>query len=200
MAKTIKYSLFILTLLMISSSCTLLLINDFQKFDDEFKNNKKLIARVLLDSKERRTEINSAYIIFDREISASQDITKAYLVISRTPSSFKVEKSGFLKADDKTFDINISQTETEYKSKNETSVSTYAKTDSTGVTTGQTTEIEEHSWIDDKFMFTLTPEMISSIRESNEVVLRFYFGPIPATFKIKRFKLHLVHKVLKEKL
>jgi len=181
---------------MITSGCSWLFFDDFQRFDDEFKNSKKLIARVLLDSEERRTEINGAYIIFDREISEKHDITKAYLVISRTSSSFKVEKSGFLKADDKTFDIEISQAETEYKSKNETSVSTFAKTDSTGVTTGQTIENEEHLWIDDKFMFTLTPEMISAVKESNEVVLRFYFGPIPATFKIKRSKLYSVQKVL----
>jgi len=200
MKKIKNHSLFLFALLMITSGCSWLFFDDFQRFNDEFKNSKKLIARVLLDSKERRTEINSAYIIFDREISDKQDITKAYLVISRTSSSFKVEKSGFLKADDKTFDIEISQAESEYKSKNETSVSTFAKTDSTGVTTGQTTEIEEHSWIDDKFMFTLTPEMISAVKESNEVVLRFYFGPIPATFKIKGSKLYSVHKVLKEEM
>jgi len=200
MNKIEKYSFSLLTLLMMTSGCSWLFFDDFQKFDDEFKNSKKLIARVLLDSKERRTEINGAYIIFDREISDKQDITKAYLVISRTSSSFKVEKSGFLKADDKTFDIQIIQAETEYKSKNETSVSTYAKSDSTGVTTGQTTDIEQHSWIDDKFMFTVTPEMISAIKETNDVVLRFYFGPVPATFIIKGSKLYSVHKVLNEKL
>jgi hypothetical protein len=193
-----KYSLFLSALLMTTSACSWLFFDDFQRFDDEFKNSKKLIARVLLDSKERRTEINGAYIIFDREISDKQDVTKAYLVISRTSSSFKVEKSGFLKADGKTFEIEISQPETEYKTKNETSVSTYAKSDSTGVTTGQTTDIEQHSWIDDKFMFTVTPEMISAIKETNEVVLRFYFGPVPATFIIKRSKLFSIHKVLNE--
>jgi hypothetical protein len=200
MNKIIKYSLFLLTSLFIISGCTCLFYDNFQSFDDEFKNSKKLIARVLLDSEERRTEINGAYIIFDREISDKQDITKAYLVISRTSASFKVEKSGFLKADDKTFDIEIRQVDTEYKSKNETSISTFAKTDSTGVTTGQTIENEEHSWIDDKFMFTLTPEMISAIKETNEVVMRFYFGPVPATFKIKRSKLYSVHKALNEEL
>jgi hypothetical protein len=199
MKKIKKYSLFLFALLIIASGCSWLFFDDFQRFDDEFKNSKKLIARVLLDSKERRTEINGAYIIFDREISDKQDITKAYLVISRTSSSFKVEKTGFLKADGKTFEIEISQPETEFKSKNETSVSTYAKSDSTGVTTGQTTDIEQHSWIDDKFLFTLTPEMISAIKETNEVVLRFYFGPVPATFIIKRSKLYSVHKVLNEK-
>lgn len=199
MSKIKLYCLFLLVLI-IQQSCTILFFNDFQKFDDEFKNSKKLVARVLLNSEERRTEINGAYIIFDREISDKQDITKAYLVISRTSSSFKVEKSGFLKADDKTFDIEIRQVETEYKSKNETSISTFAKTDSTGVTTGQTIENEEHSWIDDKFMFTLTPEMISAVKETNEVVLRFYFGPIPATFKINRSKLNSVHKALNEEL
>lgn len=51
------------------TSCSWMIYDNFQKFDDEFKNNRNVIARIVLDPQERRTEINSAYIIFERETS-----------------------------------------------------------------------------------------------------------------------------------
>jgi hypothetical protein len=177
-------------------SCTHLFYNNYQKFDDEFRNNKKLIARIIQRPEERRTEITSAYIIIEREISEKQDNVKAFVVIARSSTSFKIENTGYLKADNQSFVLNISNPVSEYKSKNETSVSTYSKTDSTGVSTGQTTDIDERIWIDDKFIFSLTPEMTTKIKKSNEIILRFYFGPIPATFRISGSKLIPINKVL----
>jgi hypothetical protein len=158
-----KMTCFLLAIIsLFLTSCSWIFYDNFQKFDDEFKNSKKIIARIILDPEERRTEINSAAVIFEREVSSNQDIVKAYFVIARS------------------------------------TVSTYAKTDSTGVKTGQTTDIDENIWIDDKFMFTLTPEIISKIKKADEFIVRFYFGPIPATFKFKGSKLKPIHKVLDE--
>jgi hypothetical protein len=194
-----KMTCFLLAIIsLFLTSCSWIFYDNFQKFDDEFKNSKKIIARIILDPEERRTEINSAAVIFEREVSSNQDIVKAYFVIARSTNSFKIENSGFLKADNQSFEINVINQVSEYKSKSETSVSTYAKTDSTGVKTGQTTDIDENIWIDDKFMFTLTPEIISKIKKADEFIVRFYFGPIPATFKFKGSKLKPIHKVLDE--
>jgi hypothetical protein len=193
--KKIKYLMLLVPGLLLTS-CAWLLYDNYQKFDDEFRNNKKFIARVIIDPEERRTEINSAYVIFEREVSSDQDNVKAFFVISRSSNSFKIEDQGFLKANDQSFEIKIINTVSEYKSRTETSVKTYAKTDSTGVETGQTTDIDERNWIDDKFMFTLTPEMISEIRKSDVFIVRFYFGPMQATFKFRGSKLNPIHKVL----
>jgi hypothetical protein len=188
----------ILFLLLLLSGCTWMFFDNYQNFDDEFKNNSKIIARILLDTEERRTEINSAYVIFEREVSANQDIVKAYFVIARSTSSFKIENKGFLKADNQSFEIDVINPVTEHKSKNETSVQTFTKVDSTGVYSGQSTDIDESLWTDDKFMFTLSPEMISRIKSSNELILRFYFGPIPATFRFRRSDLKTLHRLLNE--
>jgi hypothetical protein len=179
-------------------SCVRIFYDNFQKFDDEFKNNKKIIARILIQPDERKTEIDYARVIFEREISSDSDIVKAYFVISRSTTSFKIENLGYLKADNQSFEINVISPVTEYKSKNQTSVSTYAKTDSSGVKTGQTTDIDQQIWIDDKFVFTLTPEMITRIKKADEFIVRFYFGPIPATYKFKGPNLKPIHKVLNE--
>jgi hypothetical protein len=40
--------------------------------------------------------------------------------------------------------------------------------------------------------------MISKIKNSNEIILRFYFGPSLATFKFKGLKLRPIHKVLND--
>ncbi len=195
-----KKSVYIITVvqLMILTGCSQLFYDNYQRYDDEFKNNTKIITRVLLQPVERRTEISGAYMIFEREFSSTTDISKAYLVVSRTMNSFKIENKGFLKAADQSFEIEISSPVSEYRSKSETSVSSYAKVDSTGVHTGQTTDIDENKWIEDKFIFTLTDEMIDRIKITDAIILRFYFGPIPATFRIAASKLRPVRKMFSE--
>lgn len=195
--KKVKYFIFGISFLFMTS-CSWMFYDNFQKFDDEFKNSRKVIARIDLDPQERRTEINSAHVIFEREITDKQDNVKAFFVIARSSTSFKIENLGYLKADNQSFEINIINPVSEYKSKSETSVETYTKTDSTGVKTGQTTDIDERIWIDDKFIFSLTPEMISIIKKTDEFNVRFYFGPIPATFRFKGSKLKPIHKMLNE--
>lgn len=182
----------------ILTGCSQMFYDNYERYDDEFKNNTKIISRVLLRPVERRTEISGAYIIFEREFSSSSDVTKAYLVVSRTMNSFKIENKGFMKVADQSFELNISNSVSEYRSKSETSVSSYAKVDSTGVHTGQTTDIDESKWIDDKFMFTLTDDMKTRIPYTDAILLRFYFGPVPATFRIAGSKLSPVRKMFRE--
>jgi hypothetical protein len=198
--ETMKKSGYILIVIqfVILTGCSQMFYDNYQRYDDEFKNNTKIISRVLLRPVERRTEISGAYIIFEREFSSSSDVTKAYLVVSRTMSSFKIENKGFMKVADQSFELDISNTVSEYRSKSETSVSSYAKVDSTGVHTGQTTDIDESKWIDDKFMFTLTDDMKTRIPYTDAILLRFYFGPVPATFRITGSKLRPVRKMFSE--
>lgn len=194
-----KLNYFILAIpILLLSGCVRMFFDNFQKFDDEFKNSKKIIARILISPQERRTEINSAYVIFEREISGKQENVKAYFVIARSTTSFKIENSGYLKAGNQSFEINIINPVSEHISKSETSVESYTKSDSTGVKTGQKTEIDERIWIDDKFIFSLTPEMTSAIKKADEFSIRFYFGPIPATFRFHGSKLKPILRMLNE--
>lgn len=195
--KKIKYLLVLLISLWLTG-CSLFLYDKYQVFDDEFKNSRKYIARINLNPLERNTEINSAQVIFERVIATGRDNVKAYFVISRTSNSFRIGEEGFLKAGNKSFEIKIANPATEHKSRTSTSVDTYTQTDSTGTRTGQTTGIEESIWIDDKFIFPLTSEMIAGIKDSDEFIVRFYFGPIPATFRFRGTKLKPVKRLLYE--
>ncbi len=193
--KRISYLLSLSTILL-AAGCSVFIYPKYQRFSDEFKESDKRIARITLNPEERRTEINSATVIFEREIAAGSDITKAYIVVDRSTESFSVESSGYMKAGDQTFEINVVNPVTEYKSRNQTSTSAYAKSDSTGVVTSLTTEADEHNWIDYKFTFALSPGMITQIKETDEFIVRFYFGPVPATFKFRGSKLKPIQKVL----
>ena len=178
------------------AGCTNVFYNNFQEFDDEFKKSKKNIARVVLFPEEKRTEINSAIVLIEKEVLPDRELTKAYFLISRSSYSFRLEKIGYLKAAGQSFEILVTEPLTEYRSKRESSVSLNSKTDSTGVSTTQTTSFNEYNWIDDKFVFELTPEIVSAINRSEEFIVRFYLGPVPATFKFKGSRLKTVHKAL----
>jgi len=169
-----------------------------QDYYDEFKNSKKLIARMDIRTQESRSDINNARIVFEREISDIHDITKAYFVVGRSSYSFKIDQNGFFKIDTDTYEITLDNITSEQKAETEISTSTYHKSDSTGVSSGSSTDSDTHLWIDDKFLFTLTPEMISKIKMANVLNIRFYFGPEPGTFKIKGYDLNIIKRILRD--
>lgn len=187
-------------ILLLSTGCISLSYSRFQKFDDEFGKSRKLISRISLRPTEKRTEINSAYVVLAREISVGSDNTKAYFVVSRSTKSFTIEDIGFLKAGSTTFEIKIANIISENKSKSSATFQTYAGADSTGAGAGVMADMDERIWIDDKFIINLTPEMTSEIKKAGEFFLRFYFGPVPATFRFKGSKFRPIEKLLWEEM
>lgn len=188
----------LLTVFMLTSGCSGLSYIRFQQFDDEFKNSRKLIGRITLRPVERRSEINSAYVVFEREISSDNDETTVWFVVSRSTKSFRIEDRGYLKAGDKTFETDITNIFSEYKSKSSATFQTFAGSDSTGASSGVLADVDERIWIDDKFRLIITPEMTSEIRKAGEFIARFYFGPVPATFRFIGSKFKPVRKLFAE--
>lgn len=178
------------------TGCTWLFYDRVQEFDDEFTDTRKVIARMDVLPVERRTEINSARIIFEREYSDRNDFVKAYFVIARSSESFQPAMEGFMKIDDDTWEISLDNILSEHKMSTETSSSSYSKSDSTGVSSGSSSSTDTDIWIDDKFMFPLTDDMISKIREADKMMIRFYFGPVPGTFRIRGMDLGSVKRIL----
>jgi hypothetical protein len=178
------------------TGCSWLFYDRYQEFNDEFKNSRKTIARMEIRPLEPRTEIGYAKIIFEREFSDKNDLVKAYFVIDRSSSSFKIDNQGFIRIDDISFNITFEDILSEQKMKTETSTSSYLTTDSTTVSSGSTVDSDSRIWIDDKFLFTLSEDMIEKIKTSDNIIFRFYFGPIPGTFRIKGTDLKFVKKIL----
>jgi len=190
-----KVALFII-LSSLLTGCSWIFYDRFQEFYDEFRNSRKAIVRMDIRPLESRTEIGNANIIFEREYSEQYDIVKAYIVIERSSSSFKIGDQGFFKIDNDSYEISLEKIVSEQKMKTESTISSFSKTDSTTVSSGSSTESDTRIWIDDKFVFTLTNDMINKIKTSENLIFRFYFGPIPGTFRIKGTDLNLLKKIL----
>jgi hypothetical protein len=193
-------SIVFIALIVAIASCSGRFYNHIITYDDEFRNSSKTIVRVSVRSEENRTEVNTAKIVFEkgRQGSAGEFISKAYFVISRSSASFSIESEAYLKAGGQKFGLRVVEPISEYKTEYETSEMSTESSDSTGYNSFQMSDTNSSQWFDEKFVIELTPEMVTAIGSTDEMVFRFYFGPVQATFKLNGKKLNVVKGVFKE--
>ena len=194
MKREILYLIIVIQVAVVS--CGTLRYNKVYWYRDEFRDSEKAYTRIKVRPDERRTEVGSARIIIEKELSRGGTSVDLYFVIYRSASSFRAGFSGYLKADDKKYELALKDPVEELRTKSEVSVSGIATVDSSGIVTGQTADIDTRTWIEEKFMAGLSGEMAAVIAGSSEVFFRFYFGPIPVTYKIKGKRLAAIKKVL----
>ena len=175
------------------SSCALL-FNPYITNVDEFKNTKKSTLEVTVMPVEymQQTPVQNANIIFERITSATGETSNVYFVISRSTSSFNMEPKCYVRADGKSYELEIESEGTEYKTKHETSSTTTTVKDSARVKTESTSKSNNYNWYEDKLIVRLTPEIKNSLLNTKELLFRFYFGPKEATFKFKGYTLKKV--------
>ena len=100
-----------------------------------------------------------------------------------------------MKASGKSYEINIENAETESRSAlNTTTTSTTVK-DSAKIKTKLETISNTDNWYEDRFIVRLTPQMIESVRNTDELLFRFYSGPEQATFKFSGWTMKRVKQV-----
>ena len=174
--------------------------NHVIRYDDEFRNSSKRIARVIVRNDERRSEIWKAMIVFEKvdERAGGEAHASAYFVIARTTASFGVTGKGYMKAGDKKFELSVKEPVSEYNTRYETTQMNTVTADSTGYRSSQTANTSTANWFNEKFTTDLTPQMVSALSGSGVVIFRFYFGPIQATFKLEGRKLKAVQGVFAE--
>jgi hypothetical protein len=192
-----NFTILILMVALVAVACSTVKYNKVYSYQDEFLHNSKKYTRIHLKPVERRTEIGSANMIFEKEMNKEGEAVNVYFVVSRSSSSFKVKNKGFVKTGDKQFDVPLMDPVSEFKSKSETTIYGIATADTSGVVTGQTADIDTRTWIEDKFVINLSNEIAEGIKEASNVILRFYFGPIPITYKLEGYKLLSVKNALK---
>lgn len=153
-------------------------------------------VRVMLKPEERRTEIGHARVIFEK-VSGVQGVNRdAYFVIMRAASSFGADRKGFLKAGGIKFETELRDPVSEYRTSTDETVSTVVSKDTSGVSVSTTTEIDTRTWIEEKFIITIPGEIAGAIMTSDEIIFRFYFGPVPATYHISGKKLQAIKEVI----
>jgi len=176
------------------SSCSVFF--PYRVVSDEFKNTKKAIFAIDMTPKEYNTAITSSAITFENALSDTTETINVYFVLHRSSSSFKLEKKCFMKASGKSYEISIENAETENRfAQNTTSTTTTVK-DSAKIKTKLETTSNIDNWHEDRFIIRLTPQMIESVRNTDELLFRFYSGPEQATFRFSDWTLKQVKRVL----
>ncbi|NDP21602.1 MAG: hypothetical protein GZ091_11065 [Paludibacter sp.] len=195
-----KVSIIPIVFCLILTGCSYLLNSTNKAFEDEFKNTKTYTIEQTLRPIEFNSKVSSAILTFSRTITDSGESVKVYFIIARSTSSFKVDKKGFMKANGSKFEFISEPEASEYKSIQESSTTTTTTKDSSSVKTTYNTDVKNTNWYDDKLVVQLTPDMVKSVLQTDELLYRFYFGPEQVSFRLKGFTLQRVKKLFENKL
>jgi len=187
---------FIVMSIIVLWSCSTVRYNKVYNYDDEFRGSSREYVRLVLKPEERRTEIGHARLIFERVEGTDGAYHEAYIVIMRAASSFGADRKAFLKAGEDKYELELKDPVSEYRTRTDETVSTYISKDTSGVSVSTTTDIDTRTWIEEKFIIKIPGESINAIMGSEELLFRFYFGPVPATYSIKGKKLGLIKVVI----
>jgi hypothetical protein len=196
MKKHLLYLLIIISFTI--TSCETLKYNRVYIYKDEFRESERTYTTIRIKPEERRTEIGSARLVLEKELGQGWEDINAYFIIYRSSSSFEVDRSGFVKIGDHKYELSLQDPVSEFKSESEATISGIASVDSSGVVSGQTADVDTRTWIEDKFVVYLPQEVVSDAAEAEAVIFRFYFGPIPVTYKLGGKNLDSAQEVLKQ--
>ncbi|MCU0472914.1 MAG: hypothetical protein MUC93_06055 [Bacteroidales bacterium] len=177
-------------------SCSSIKYNKIYRYDDEFRGNFREYVRILVRPEDRHTEIGNARIIFERVEGIGGGFRDAYFVIMRAASSFRADKVGFLKSGESKFEIKLTDPVSELRMETDETVSTYISQDSTGTSVTTSTDTDTRTWVEEKFIIKIPDESVRAILETDEIVFRFYFGPVPVTYIISGKKLELIKEII----
>jgi len=187
-----RNSILIVAICISLSSCAFL-FNPYTTTLDEFKNTKKSTFEItLMPTEYLQSPVQNANITVERITNANQETVNVYFVISRSTSSFNMERKCYVRADGKSYELEIESEGTEYKTNRETSSTTTTVKDSAKVKTESISKSNNYNWYEDKLVVRLTPEIKNSLLKTNELLFRFYFGPKEGTFSVKGYSLKRV--------
>lgn len=177
-------------------SCSSVRYNKAYRYDDEFRGSSREYVRLMLKPEERRTEIGHARVIFEK-VEGLQGVNRyAYFAIMRSASSFGADRDGYMKSGEIRYELELRDPVSEYRTSTDETVSTVFSKDTTGVSVSTTTDIDTRTWIEEKFIISIPEESAEAIKAWDEVVFRFYFGPVPVTYHISGNKLLVIKEVL----
>ena len=142
---------------------------------DEFKRTKNITLEIAVQPTERlANSAISTNITFQKCISESGETLTAYFVLNRSSSSFKLDKGCFIKAFGKSYDTSIEDLETATRSQLVSMTQSSTVKDSTKVKTESKTMSNSYDYYEEKFVIRFTPEMIESVKMTNDLIFRLY--------------------------
>lgn len=130
-----------------------------------------------------------------KEIDANNTQTyNVFDVLYSSVSSFQIENRVFLIADNEAFKVDVNFKDFEKESVISTDTEEVSTSDSTSVTVVKDYSLKNHRIT--RLNYSLTPEMINKIKESNKVYFRYYAGPDMVTTSLSSRQLKRMKKLI----
>lgn len=185
----------LLFIVFIMAGCSLFYPLNIQ--NDEFKHTRKIWFEINMLPVEWSVKGEaSANIIFEKSTSPTGEVLTAYVKFERNSTSFPLEKEGFIKASGKDYLFTIDNQETGKRSFYFTRTLSESVKDSTKVKTESKSYANSYDFYQQKFLIHFTPEMMEPVKNTNELIIRFYLGPKQATFLLKGYPLKRLKQLL----
>lgn len=166
------------------AGCSVLRIGPIKEYRDDFTGGRRYLLTEKISPHERRTEIGNATMTFEKRVSPEIVKSTIYFIIERSPQSFRSEEKGYIKVNNTTWEIILDEVSVESKFTGGISEEDILK--QSGIVTR----------IDEKFRVELSQEIVDAITLGRTMEIRLYFGPMPATYRIRGLALSRVRRLL----
>jgi hypothetical protein len=180
--RTIYAGLIIVLALSIFSGCVS--TNRMVVEDDIVYSTKRIELKYLCKDYNRRSPLLYLEQSIIKEIKANKETSiKVYDILALTGSSFKLEDKVFLIVDKVVYPMAIDIKEYENAKSITANAEDVLTSDSTTVSV--TTGYSENNRKITRFSYRLSDEIINKIKNSDEVIFRYYAGPSMLTVQLK---------------
>ena len=183
MKKQIKFQLLFLICFSLSGCYSPKIV---VKEDIVFSTRRIELEYLCWDEDNRSPLINLEQSIV-KEINRDETTIKVYDKLTMKSSGFKLEAKVFMIVDNKVYTMTIDYIEYEHAKNMIENTEEILQSDSTKVSV--VTGYSESNKKITRFSYKLSDDLISSIKNSNEVIFRYYAGPSMLTVKLKNKQL-----------
>ena len=165
--------------------------------NDIVYSTKRIELKYIIRDYDRRSPLLYLEQSIIKEIKNNNETTiKVYDILGLTSSGFKLEDKVFMIVDSNVYPMAIDIIDYEHAKSITANTQEILTSDSTKVSvlTGYSENNEKIT----RFSYKLSDEMISKIKNSNQVLFRYYAGPSMMTVKLKNTYLRKVKKIINE--
>lgn len=187
----------LLSLLLITVSCSTLVIRPYEREYDDYRKTERTTYRFIAYPKERIRGDNVADILFERNRSRSADSTIIFWKVISTEPKLSLTHISYIKIDGEAFELKNQAIKQAGRVTTETYNNSILLNDSTRINSASTS-ISTQTRFYDMFVTRLPDQVIQKLRGASSVELRIYFGNQPYTLEVKRKKVQRIRQMLSE--
>ncbi|MDR2084622.1 MAG: hypothetical protein LBP67_06480 [Bacteroidales bacterium] len=185
-------TLMVITIPFIFQSC--IMSSRIIQESDVVYSTKRVSFRHTTKDRNRKTPLLYLDQTFVKEIKGNKETYRVYDALNLASRGFKLDDKVFLIADGEIFNINIENKEYEFSRRISENKSDVMTADSTTISV--VTGFSEDNRKITRFSYKLTDDMVSKIRNSNQIIFRYYAGPSMISVKLRNNDLKKLKKLI----